>query len=260
MALIKTSEEIEKMRQGGALLSRALQAVVDAARPGVTMQELDAIARGVIEDGRGKPSFLGYTGSGSDPFPSTVCVSRNEEVVHGSGDRDEQLDEGDIVGFDIGCWFDGMCTDMAATVPVGQVSKERLGLLRATRRALVAGVEAAQSGGKVSDISGAVEDSIDSKKYGIVQSLVGHGVGHEVHEKPHVPNFRSKKFPDVNLEVGMCLALEPMVTLGGHEVETGDDGWTVVTKDRSDAAHFEVTIAILESGPEILTPQPNLSL
>jgi len=256
MALVKTMEEIEKMRQGGALLSRALQAAVDAAKPGVTMRELDEIAHRVIEESGGRPSFLGYESGGSVPFPSTVCISRNEEVVHGSGDRDVKLEEGDIVGLDTGCWYEGLCTDMAATVPIGNINKERLALLRATRNAMYAGVDAAKVGGRVSDISGAVEDAINRKKYGIVESLVGHGVGHEVHESPHVPNFRSKKFPEVNLQVGMCLAIEPMITLGTHEVETGDDGWTIVTKDRSDAAHFEVTIAILENGPEILTPQP----
>ncbi len=260
MALIKTIEEIEKMRRGGALLSRALQAAVDVAKPGVMMRELDDIARGVIEDGGGKPSFLGYSSGGSTPFPSTVCISKNEEVVHGVGSRDMKLEEGDIVGFDIGCWFEGLCTDMAATIPIGNVSKERLDLLRATKQSLLVGVDAAVAGNMVSDISAAVEDAIDGKKYGIVQSLVGHGVGHEVHEKPHVPNYRTKKFPEQKLEVGMCLAIEPMVTLGTHEVETADDGWTVVSKDRSDAAHFEVTIAILETGPEILTPQLKVRL
>lgn len=260
MSKIKTTEEIELMRQGGALLSRALQAAVDAVKPGVTMRELDRIAREAIEAGGGRPSFLGYKGGGSVPFPSTVCISRNEEIVHGDGTREIKLEEGDIVGLDVGCWFEGLCTDMATTVPVGNVNAERLALLRMTRDALVAGVEAARPGGDVKDISAAIAAAIDQKKFSIVRSLVGHGVGHGVHEEPHVPNFVSNKFPSVPLEVGMCLALEPMVTTGGYEIETGPDGWTIATSDQSDAAHFEVTIAITESGAEILTPQPQIRI
>lgn len=257
MALIKTQEEIQKMREGGALLSRALQAAVDAVKPGVAMRTLDEIATRVIEEGGGQPSFKGYTGGGDRPFPSTVCISRNHEVVHGVGSRDTVLQEGDIVGLDIGCWYKGLCTDMAVTVPVGSISKERLALLRATREALYAGVNAALVGKQVSDIAGAVEDAV-GKKYGIVESLVGHGVGHAVHEKPQVPNFRSTSFPIVNLQEGMCLAIEPMLTTGEKFVVTADDGWTIETKDGSDAAHFEVTMTITKDGPEILTPQPTI--
>lgn len=256
--MIKTAEEIQCMREGGALLSRALQSAIDAVRPGVTMRELDDIARQVIEAGGGKPSFLGYKSGGSKPFPSTLCISRNDEVVHGLGNRAIVLENGDIVGLDIGCWYKGLCTDMAATVPVGSVSDERKRLLQITRDSMMAGVEAARAGAHVHDIAGAVEDVIDQKKYGIVKSLVGHGVGHAVHESPHVPNFRGKGFPKVKLEPGMCLAIEPMITLGTDHVDMGTDGWTIKTEDGSDAAHFEVTIAILPDGPEILTPQPRV--
>lgn len=256
MANIKTAEEIQAMREGGALLSKALQAAVDLVKPGVKMHELDEAATKVLEDGGGRPSFRGYKGGGTVPFPSTVCISRNEEVVHGVGNRDVELEAGDIVGLDIGVWYKDMATDMAVTVPVGTISSERLALLRTTRDAMYAGVEAAIAGKMVSDISGAVEDAIDTKKYGIVKALVGHGVGHKVHEDPHVPNFRSKSFADVDLEVGMCLAIEPMVTGGGHDIETAEDGWTITTIDKSWAAHFEVTMTITENGPEILTPQP----
>jgi len=260
MALIKTVEEIEKMRQGGALLSRALQAAVDAAKPGVTMRLLDEVATKVIEDGGGTPSFKGYKGGGNIPFPSTVCISRNEEIVHGVGSRDIVLEEGDIVGLDIGCWYEGLCTDMAVTVPIGNVTKERLALLRATRDSMYAGVDAAVAGNMISDIAGAVEDAVDRKTYGIVEALVGHGVGHQVHEKPHVPNFRSDNFPAVKIKENMCLAIEPMLTLGTHEIETAEDGWTIATRDGSDAAHFEVTLAVTPDGPEVLTPQPNVPL
>lgn len=260
MAHKKTNEEIQSMREGGALLSRALQAAVDAAKPGVTMRELDEIATNVIEEGGGEPSFKGYTGGGSVPFPSTMCISRNNEVVHGVGSRNVILEEGDILGMDIGCWYKGLCTDMAVTKPIGTISKERLALLRVTRDSMYAGIEAARVGNMISDISGAVEDAIDQKKYGIVKTLVGHGVGHKVHEEPHVPNFRSKRFKDMQIMENMCLAIEPMVTTGDDAVTTAEDGWTIATVDGSDAAHFEVTIAILPSGPEVLTPQPEISL
>ncbi len=258
MSLIKTSEEIQAMREGGAILSRALQAAVDAVKPGVTMRELDDIATKVIEDAGGVPSFKGYTSGGGSPFPTTMCISRNEEVVHGLGNREIAFEEGDIVGLDIGCWYKDLCTDMAVTVPVGSITDEHRKLLLATREAMLAGVEQAVVGKSVRDISAAIEAAIDQKKYGIVKSLVGHGVGHAVHEAPNVPNYVGKRFPNVELQTGMCLAIEPMLTLGKDEVGTGADGWTIVTLDGSWAAHFEVTIALLEDGPEILTPQPKI--
>ncbi|MBI1907862.1 type I methionyl aminopeptidase [Candidatus Uhrbacteria bacterium] len=260
MAMTKTHAEIEAMRRGGALLSRALQAAVDAVRPGVTMRELDAIATRVIEEGGGTPSFKGYAAGGGIPFPSTMCISRNNEIVHGLGNRDVALAAGDIVGLDIGLWLDGLCTDMAVTVPVGTVNAERLALMRATRDAMEAGVDAAKTAKTVADISGAIEDATDMKRYGIVTSLVGHGVGHKVHEPPHVPNYRAKNFPTVRVVPGMCLAIEPMLTTGKGETKTADDGWTIETVDGSDAAHFEVTIAITEQGVEVLTPQPNVNI
>jgi methionyl aminopeptidase len=258
MAQIKTAKEIEAMRQGGALLSRALQAAVDAVKPGITMKELDDIATRVIEEGGGKPSFKGYKGGSKTPFPSTVCISVNDEIVHGVGSRPIVLNEGDIVGLDIGCWYKDLCTDMAVTVPVGKTTPERMELLKATWRCMMKGVEAMQPGGDIKNISKAIETDVNQKKYGIVKALVGHGVGHAVHESPHVPNYVSKSFAGVPLKEGMCLAIEPMLTLGTEEVETADDGWTIVTADGTDAAHFEVTVALLPEGPEILTPTPDV--
>jgi methionyl aminopeptidase len=260
MALIKNQEEIQAMREGGAILARALQAAVDAVKPGVTMKELDGIVTKVIEDAGGRPSFKGYTSGGSTPFPTTTCISRNEEVVHGLGNRTVVLEEGDIVGLDIGCWYKDLCTDMAVTVPVGKIKDEYKMLMLATRDAMMAGVEQAIVGKSVKDISRAIEGAVDQRRYGIVKSLVGHGVGHAVHEGPNVPNYVSKRFPSVELKPGMCLAIEPMLTLGGDEVGTGEDGWTIVTLDGSWAAHFEVTIALLPEGPEILTPLPDVGI
>lgn len=259
MAQTKTPQEIESMRKGGALLSSALKAAVEAVAPGVTLRQLDEIAEKVIRDGGGEPSFKGYKGSPEDtPFPSTVCISVNEEVVHGLGNRDRALQEGDIVGLDIGCWYEGLCTDMAVTVPVGEVKPELTELMRVTRESLMAGVNAARVGGNIKDISAAVEGIVKPHGYGIVRALVGHGVGHAVHETPHVPNFVSDRYPDVEILDGMCLAVEPMLGLGGdHRVETADDGWSIVMKDGSCGAHFEVSIAITkEHGMEILTPLP----
>lgn len=260
MALTKKPAEVDAMRRGGALLSRALQAAVDAVRPGVTMRQLDDIATKVIEDGGGRPSFKGYTGGGTTPFPTTMCISVNNEIVHGLGNRDIVLREGDIVGMDIGLWLEDLCTDMAVTVPVGTVSKERMALMRATRESMEAGVANAIVGGTVMDIAGGIEDAVNKKKYGIVKSLVGHGVGHKVHEAPHVPNYRSKHFTPVALVPNMCLAIEPMLTTGSADIITAEDGWTIETADGSDAAHFEVTIVIAKDGPEIITPQPRIAI
>lgn len=260
MSLIKTDNEIQCARESGALLSQALQSVVDAVRPGILISELDIIASNVIESGGGKPSFLGFSSGDSIPFPATLCVSRNEEVVHGIGTRSDKLNEGDIVGLDIGCVYKKMFTDMAVTVPVGGISKERMNLLRVTRHAMYEGANAVKEGGFISDIGNAIEDSVDTKKYGIIRSLVGHGVGHSVHEPPQIPNFRSKSFPVVRLQKNMCLAIEPMITLGDYQVETAKDGWTIITKDGSDAAHFEVTVVVTEGGSEIITPLPTIKI
>jgi methionyl aminopeptidase len=257
MALTKTSQEIESFRKSGALLSAALKAVVDAVAPGVVISDLDKIAEKVILEGGGTPSFKGYKSDPDDtPFPSTVCISINHEIVHGLGNRDITLKEGDIVGFDIGCWYEGMCTDMAVTVPVGEVSEEAKKLLEVTKNALHKAVEAAKVGNMISDIGAAVENYVKPYGYGIVRSLSGHGVGHEVHEKPHIPNFVSDKYPSVEIVEGMCLALEPMLGLGDWKVETAEDGWGIVMADGKISAHFEVSIAITKDGTEIVTPLP----
>ena len=256
MAMIKTAQEISILREGGALLSRALGAALDAVRSGVTMKELDAIAEGVIRKGGGEPSFLGYTGAGDIPFPATVCISRNAEVVHGPGNRDHVLEEGDIVGFDVGCWYEGLCTDMAYTVGVGDVASTLRTLMNVTKASLQNGIRVMKAGAKLQAISQAIEDTIRPHGLGIVTSYVGHGVGHQVHEAPQVPNFVSGQFPNPTLKVGMVLALEPMVTLGGGLVQTADDGWSAVTVDGSPSAHYEQTIAVTAEGYDILTPFP----
>ncbi len=260
MALVKTAEEIEKMRTGGALLSRALEAAARAVAPGVSLKEIDAIGEKVLIDGGAKPSFKGYQSSPDDiPFPSAVCISVNEEIVHGLGNRDRVLKEGEIVGLDIGCWYEGLCTDMAMTVPVGKVSDEATKLMQVTKEALYTGIKQAVIGNEIADIGVAVEALVKPHGYGIVRALVGHGVGHDVHEPPHIPNFKTNRYPSIKIKEGMCLALEPMLGLGGdYKVDTAPDGWGIVMADGSLGSHFEVTIAITKDGPEILTPQPEL--
>jgi methionyl aminopeptidase len=257
MSLIKTPEEIKKLEQGGAILSRALQAAMLACRAGATTQEVDEAARRVLEASGAKPSFLGYTSSNETPFPSTVCISINEEVVHGPAVPPRTIKHGDIVSLDIGCWYQGLATDMATTVIVGEVPPKTRDLVADTRAVLVKALAVVKEGAYVADIGAVIEDFLKPKGYGIVQELVGHGVGHEVHEEPQIPNFRDKRAPKIKLQSGMVIAIEPMVTLGDWRVEVKDDGWTIVTKDKSLSAHFEVTIAVTKEGYDLITPWPD---
>ncbi len=246
------------MREGGAILSRALGAAAVLIRPGAIIRDVDAAAEASMRAEGATPSFKGYKTAESDPpFPSTVCISVNEEVVHGLGDRARVLKEGDIVGLDIGCWYKGLCTDMAITVPVGKVSAEARKLMDVTREATLAGIDAAKVGGLIRDIGAAVESVVNPHGYGIVRALVGHGVGHKVHEAPHIPNYVDPMYKNVKIVDGMCLAIEPMLTMSGdHRVKTAADKWAVVTVDGSLAAHFELTVAVTDKGMEILTPWP----
>lgn len=259
MSLKKTPKEIDIMREGGLILSHALKAAVDSVHPGVILKDIDAIAEASIRAEGATPSFKGFKSSPSDtPFPSTVCLSVNEEVVHGLGNRERVLVEGDVLGLDIGCWYKGLCTDMAMSVYVGNNPPNKIKkLLSVTKEALLAGVAAAHVGGDVKDISRAIEAVVTPHKYGNVRALVGHGVGHAVHENPHVPNFVSANYPSLEIVDGMTLALEPMFGLGGdYRVDTAPDGWAIVMHDGSIGSHFEVTIAITKNGTEILTPLP----
>jgi methionyl aminopeptidase len=258
MSLLKTPEEIQKLKRGGEILSRVLRRVAAACVVGASTEALDTMAREEIIAAGGKPSFLGYRISSDDPaFPSTLCISINEEVVHGLATPDRIIQDGDIVGLDIGMWYEGLATDMATTVMVGNVRPEVRELVKTTRESLKQGISVIKVGGWVSDIGAAVEDVVKPHGYGIVKDLVGHGVGHAVHEDPQVPNYREPRAPRVRLEEGMVLAIEPMVTLGGWKVSMKDDGWTIVTRDGSPAAHFELTVAVTKSGYDLVTPWPD---
>ncbi len=255
--LIKTPEEIAVLREGGALLSRALAAAVAAVRPGVTTAALDEIATKVMRDGGGEPSFLGYKTRASDrPFPTTLCTSINHEVVHAPAVPGRALVAGDIIGLDIGVRYKGFCTDMAVTVGVGETPKPLRRLMQVTRESLLRGLAQVAPGKYVSDIGRAVQEHVERHGYGVVRDLVGHGVGRDVHEEPRIPNYHDPHLRPVRIEAGMVLCIEPMVTLGGYEVGTLEDDWTIVTVDGSAAAHFEVTVVVTEKGNDIITPLP----
>jgi methionyl aminopeptidase len=258
MSLKKTPQEIEALKEGGAILSQALRAAMEACVAGASTADIDAVARKVIEDAGAVPSFLGYRISTDDPpFPSTLCISINDEVVHGLPVPPRIIKDGDIVGLDIGCWYKKLATDMATTVIVGEVPDKVRALVEDTRESLVRGISTIKAGNWIGDIGAAVEDYLKPKKYGIVKDLVGHGVGHAVHEDPQVPNFRDPRAPRLRLETGMVLAVEPMVTLGDWRVVLKDDGWTIATRDHSLAAHFEVTVAVTDTGYDLITPWPD---
>lgn len=206
----------------------------------------------------GTPSFLGYRISPDDPpYPSALCISVNEEVVHGLAEPDRILKSGDVVGLDMGMWYEKLATDIATTVIVGTASPEARRLVDDTREALVRALKAVRAGRFIADIGAAIEDHLGPKGYGIVRDLVGHGVGHAVHEEPQIPNYREPRAPRVRLEEGMVLAIEPMVALGSWKVTMKDDGWTIVTKDGSPAAHFELTVVVTKKGCDLITPWPD---
>lgn len=258
MSMIKTPKEIEVLREGGALLSRTLAEIRKACVAGVTTEELDAIAIKRFAEAGGEPSFLGYKiDKDGSAFPGALCVSINDEVVHGLPIPARVIKEGDIVGLDIGVWYKGLCTDMATTVIVGKTDEKTRKLVEDTRESLVRALQEVRAGKFVHDISNAIDDYLTPKGYGIVKDLVGHGVGHAVHEEPQIPHYRERRAPRVKLETGMVLAIEPMVTLGDWGVYMKDDEWTIATEDGSTAAHFELTIAVTDDGYELITPWPD---
>jgi methionyl aminopeptidase len=242
----KSAEEIDCMRRAGRLVGHTLSRVVEAVRPGVALLELDALAERVIRDGGGIPSFLGYHG-----FPATLCLSPNDWIVHGIPNG-YVLQEGDILSVDCGAIVEGWHGDAAVTVPVGQVDAAARELIETTERAMWAGIAQVRAGNRLSDIGHAVERVAATPGYGVVREYVGHGIGTRMHEEPQVPNY-GRPGRGLRLEVGLVLAIEPMVNEGGPESRVLDDGWTVVTRDGSRSAHFEHTVAITPQGPEVLT-------
>ena len=256
MVTRKSRREIDQMRRAGRVVAEVLALVESELRPGVTTGHLDSIAEQHIRKSGGVPSFKGYLGGGRygrgpQAFPASTCISIDHEVVHGiPGDR--PIKDGQIVSVDVGAIVDGWHGDGARTFVVGDPGPEITDLVSSTRMAMMAGIAAAVAGNRIGDISAAVEDVGRQRGYGIVRQFVGHGIGTEMHQDPQVPNYRTGS-RGMELQPGICLAIEPMFTLGGDDVAVLPDHWTVVTADGSLAAHFEHTIAITESGPEILT-------
>ena len=251
--IVKNDSDRANLREAGRILSDVLLATAKLVKPGVTAAALDLAAEEMIRARGGSPAFLNYQPRGAAyPFPAALCVSINDEVVHGIPSEKRILKEGDIISLDLGINRKGLITDAAITVAVGKVSKELETLMRVTENALAAGIEAAQVGNHIGDISFAIQECARPHKYGVIQELGGHGVGHKVHEDPYVPNF-GKKGAGHALEPGMVLALEPMFTLGSRYIRLGGDGYTITSQDHSPSAHFEHTIAITEKGPIILT-------
>jgi methionyl aminopeptidase len=250
MVTRKSRREIEKMRIAGRIVAEVLALVESELRPGVTTGHLDRLAERHIRSSGAVPSFKGY-GHRSNPFPGSLCISIDDEVVHGiPGER--AIRDGQIVSIDAGAIYDGWHGDGARTFFVGDAKPEVSELIDTTRLAMMAGIAAAQPGANLGEISAAIEDVASPGSYGIVRQFVGHGIGTEMHQEPQVPNYRTGA-RGMKLAPGICLAIEPMLTLGSGDVAVKPDGWTVVTLDGSLAAHFEHTIAVTEHGPEILT-------
>lgn len=247
MIELKSSAEIEKMLAAGKIVSKVHKAMLEEVKPGVSTLKLDKIAEEIIRGCGAVPSFLGYGG-----FPGSICASVNEEVVHGIPSENRILREGDIVGIDVGAYLNGFHADAALTVPVGKVSSEAQRLLDVTKKSLYKAIELIKPGIHLGDVSHAVETYATAGKLGIVRDYCGHGVGRRLHEDPCIPNF-GKKGTGPILKAGMVLAIEPMLNLGGDEVEVLNDNWTVVTADGKYSAHFEHTVAVTEKGHLILT-------
>ncbi len=248
MTTVKTDLEIAHMRKSGQMLAIVLKLLKTKAEPGISTKELADIAANELKNLGGKPAFLGYHG-----FPDVLCTSINDEIVHGIPRSDRKLSPGDIVGLDFGVNYNGMITDAAISVIVSSSSDQLLNdLLRTTEQALLSGISVIKNGISVGDISYAIQTVLDRGRFGIVRDLVGHGVGHQLHEDPNIANF-GKKGSGPKLVTGMTIAIEPMATLGGYDVFIDKDDWTVKTQDRSLAAHFEHTVLISDDGAEILT-------
>lgn len=244
---LKSADQVDKMQSSAEILASAFLEVRKLVRPGVTTAQLDEVVEAFIRDAGCIPSFKGYHG-----FPASACISVNEEVVHGIPGK-RVLQDGDIVGIDIGLIKDGWHADTAETIPVGEIAPETLKLLKVTEECLWRGIEAVKPGNRISAIGIAVESHAKEHGFSVVESLVGHGIGRELHEDPQVPNFRCFTMPDPVMEEGLVLAIEPMINQGTKRVVTARDEWTILTGDHKLSAHYEHTVAVTADGPRVLT-------
>lgn len=247
MVTIKSHREIELMRKAGKLLAQTHEEMAKAIKPGMSTWQIDKLGEEIIRSFGCIPSFLNYNG-----FPASICVSLNDEVVHGIPRKDCIVQEGDIISLDAGLIYEGYHSDAARTVAVGEISDEARKLIEVTKQSFFEGIKYAKAGNHLYDISNAIGDYCESFGYGVVRDLVGHGIGKNLHEDPQIPNFRQKR-RGTKLQAGMTLAIEPMINIGTYEVCWLDDDWTVVTDDGSLSAHYENTVLITDGEPEILT-------
>ena len=254
-SLPKTESELQAMREGGRMLAEVLALLVSRTEPGIKSKQLADLAARELKSLGGQPAFLGVkSSSGGQPFPDVVCISISEEVQHGIP-SDRALVEGDVVNFDFGVRHRGLITDAGLTVPVGEIGDDARKLLRETRRALYAGLKVVKAGANVRQVSAAIERVLRAAELGIVYELVGHGVGHHLHEEPEIPNYRSGA-PDYILQEDQTIAVEPIATLGSGAIRLSSDRWTLLSADDTLAAHFEHTVRVTGSGCEILTAPP----
>ena len=251
MIFLKTEDEIELLRQSNLLVGKTLAEVAKLVKPGVTTRELDKVAEEFIRDNGAVPTFKGFPNQYGSAFPSSICTSVNEQVVHGIP-RDIALKDGDIVSVDCGTYMNGFCGDSAYTFCVGEVSEDIRNLLKTTKEALYIGIKNAVQGKRIGDIGYAIQQHCESNGYGVVREFVGHGIGKEMHEDPQVPNYGKRGYGTI-LKKGLCIAIEPMITLGSREVMMENDEWSVRTRDRKFAAHFEHTIAVGAGEADILS-------
>ena len=246
MIILKSPQEIAKIRAAGRIVAGAIEELKTRVRPGIKTKELDRIAEEFIQKRGGIPAFKGYRG-----YPNTLCISVNEEIIHGIP-SDRVLEEGDIAGIDLGVLLDGYYGDAAVTLPAGTISSQAKRLMETTEAALYRAIDAAVIGNRVSDIAHTIQSYVEDAGYSVVREFVGHGIGRSLHEDPPVPNF-GEPGQGPQLREGMVLAIEPMVNAGGKDLFVRENGWTAVTKDRSLSAHFEHTVAVTRNGPLILT-------
>ncbi|MDF1580438.1 MAG: type I methionyl aminopeptidase [Desulfuromonadales bacterium] len=246
MITLKSRAEIKKMRSAGKIVAEILALLKERVAPGITSLELDGLAEAECKKYRARPAFKGYGG-----FPYCICASPNEKVVHGFPNS-SPLDDGDFISIDFGVIYNGYYGDAALTIPVGTMSAEKQHLMDVTESSLRAAIEKAVVGNRISDISHAVQSTVEYEGYSVVREFVGHGIGKRLHEAPQIPNF-GLPGQGPRLKAGMTLAIEPMINAGGPEIRILSDGWTAVTQDSRPSAHFEHTVAVTEDGPEILT-------